>query len=270
MTALGKIVSPPRLVGPSDPPPVGIRNDAAQSPFLMICDHAGNAVPAALADLGLPRAELERHIAIDIGILGTSEALSDLLGTPLVFQRYSRLVVECNRREASTSFIASMSDGTLVPGNQSVSEADRRARIREIAVPYHGEIAGRIDRRLAAGEPVLLIAMHSFTPMLQAVPESRPWHIGLCFHQNRVFSDYVLAELGADTSLIIGKNQPYSVNMKEDYSIPIHAEARGLPYVEIEIRQDLIASPEGQAEWAARLAIILQAAYRRFDAEMVR
>jgi len=256
------------LLGPGDPEPVGIRNGSAASPFLMICDHAGNAVPTSLQGLGLPRSELERHIAIDIGILGVSETLSDLLGAPLVYQRYSRLVAECNRRQTSSSFMAPVSDGTTVPANQSPSQSDRKARIEEIVEPYHGEIAGRIDRRLAAEEATVLVAMHSFTPALLAAPAPRPWHVGLCFHRNRVFSDFVLAELDADRSLIVGRNEPYGVNMVEDYSVPVHGEERGLPYVEIEIRQDLISEPEGQSSWANRLAQVLEAAHERFRREV--
>ncbi len=257
-------LAPTGLLGPGDPPPVGIRNGTALSHFLVICDHAGNAVPQSLQSLGLPQAELDRHIGIDIGILGVSEGVADLLGAPLVFQRYSRLVAECNRRQVSPSFMAPISDGTLIPANQSPTAADRQARIREIIDPYHGEIAGRIDRRLAARAPVILVSMHSFTPSLLAAPAPRPWHIGLCFHENRVFSDHVLAELEAEPDLVIGRNQPYGVTMADDYSIPVHAEERGLPYVEIEIRQDLIGDAAGQAEWARRLARILRAAHGRF------
>lgn len=259
--------APVALLSADDPAPVGLRNGDATSPFLIICDHAGNAVPAALAGLGLPQAELDRHIGIDIGILGVSERLSDQLQAPLVFQRYSRLVAECNRRLASPNFMAPVSDGTPVPANQNPTAEDRRARIREIVEPYHAEISARIDRGLAADRPPILVSMHSFTPLLRAAPAPRPWQIGLCYHQVRRFSDLVLAELSKHKGLVIGRNEPYGVNMIEDYSVPVHGEERGLPYVEFEIRQDLIADAAGQAEWAARLAPILLAAHAGFGAE---
>lgn len=265
MTALEPI--PTALLAGDDPAPVGLRNGELSSPFLIICDHAGNAVPAALAGLGLPQAELDRHIGIDIGILGVSEGLSDLLEAPLIFQRYSRLVAECNRRLDSPNFMAPVSDGTPVPANRHPTAEDRQARIREITEPYHAEISARIDHKLAAGQPLILVSMHSFTPSLRAAPAPRPWHIGLCYHDNRQFSDLVLAELVEETDLVVGRNQPYGVNMAEDYSIPVHGEERRLPYVEFEIRQDLIADAAGQAAWARRLAPMLTKAYARFSAE---
>ncbi|QEN86615.1 N-formylglutamate amidohydrolase [Labrys sp. KNU-23] len=259
--------APTGLLAADDPPPVGLHNGEASSPFLIICDHAGNAVPAALAGLGLPQSELDRHIGIDIGILGVSKGLSDHLQAPLIFQRYSRLVAECNRRLDSPSFMTPISDGTQVPANQDPTAEDRRGRIREIVEPYHSEISSRIDRKLATGHPLILVSMHSFTPSLRAAPAPRPWHVGLCYHDNRQFSDLVLTELTHQRDLVIGRNEPYGVNMAEDYSVPVHGEERRLPYVEFEIRQDLIAEASGQAAWAARLAPILLAAYARFDVE---
>ncbi|PRH86972.1 N-formylglutamate amidohydrolase [Labrys okinawensis] len=255
------------LLTGGDPPPVGLHNGEASSPFLIICDHAGNAVPAALAGLGLPQSELDRHIGVDIGILGVSKGLSDHLQAPLIFQRYSRLVAECNRRLDSPSFMTPISDGTLVPANQDPAADDRQARIREIVEPYHAEISGRIDHRLAAGLPLILVSMHSFTPSLRAAPAPRPWHIGLCYHHNRHFSDLVLDELAHQRDLVIGRNEPYGVNMAEDYSVPVHGEERRLPYVEFEIRQDLIADASGQAAWAERLAPVLSAAHARLAME---
>ena len=254
------------LLGAHDPEPVGLRNPDGASPFVLICDHAGNAVPAALADLGLPRAELDRHIAIDIGILGVSERLSDLLDAPLVFQRYSRLVAECNRRLASPESIAAVSDGTAVPGNQTIGDAARAARIEAIVAPYHAEIVRRLDARAAAGAPTVLVSMHSFTPALRATPFDRPWHVGLCHGASADFTQLVLAEIAGEAGLVVGRNEPYGVNMAKDYSIPVHGEERGLPYAEFEIRQDLIAREAGQAEWAERLAPALRRAYAAFGA----
>lgn len=254
----------PTLLGPTDPAPVGLRNILGGSPFFLICDHAGNAVPAALHDLGLDSGELGRHIGIDIGILGVSERLSDLLGAPLVFQRYSRLVVECNRRPTAPDFVAAVSDGTPVPGNAGISAEERARRAGEIAEPYHHEIVSRLDERQRAGRPTILVSMHSFTPSLRARPSPRPWHVGLCYDADRRFTMPVLDALDREPGLNVGRNEPYGVNMAADYSIPVHGEERGQPYVEFEIRQDLIASAEGQAEWADRIARVLTAAYAAY------
>ncbi len=254
-----------KLLGALDPPPVGVRNGALHSPFLLICDHAGNAVPKALNDLDLPRSELDRHIGIDIGILGVSEILSDLLGAPLVFQRYSRLVVECNRLYTSPDSIALISDGTQIPRNLGLDDSDRNLRIDEIAVPYHHEIASRLDQRSAATLPTILLSMHSFTPSLLARPSIRPWHVGLCYDADARFTHHVLAALEKMPDIKVGRNEPYGVDMARDYSIPVHAEARKIPYAEFEVRQDLIAMPAGQKIWGERLTTVVREAYAAYE-----
>lgn len=258
------ISNPPALLSASDVEPVGLRNPDAVSPFFLICDHAGNAVPTALNGLGLPQAELNRHIGIDIGILGVTERLSDLLDAPLVFQRYSRLVVECNRKPSSPDFVNPVSDGTIVPANADVDDLERDRRRREIFAPYHAEIVERLDARAAESVPTILVSMHSFTPSLLSRPFQRPWHAGLCYDKDRRFTDFVLSVLDEEPELCVGRNEPYGVDMVKDYSIPVHGEGRGLPYVEFEIRQDLIADAEGQAVWADRIAQVLRRAHSAF------
>lgn len=255
---------PRKLLGPNDPEPVGLRNAEARSPFLLICDHAGNAVPSLLQNLRLAQADLDRHIGIDIGILGVSERLADLLEAPLVSQRYSRLVAECNRLLTSPESVATVSDGTLIPGYQDLTAEARERRIAEIAVPYHREITRRLDALSAMNEPVILVSMHSFTPSLLSRSFQRPWPVGLCFGPDDRFTQPVLSLLDREGGFLVGRNEPYGVDMAKSYSIPIHGEGRGLPYAEFEIRQDLIATADGQAEWAERLNRVLRGAHRLF------
>jgi predicted N-formylglutamate amidohydrolase len=253
-----------RLLGPFDPSAVGVRNGTLRSPFLLICDHAGNAVPKALNNLGLPRSELDRHIGIDIGILGVSEVLADVLAAPLVFQRYSRLVIECNRLYSSPDSIALISDGTMIPLNAEIDDIGRSMRIDEITVPYHNEITSHLDRRIAMNTPTILLSMHSFTPSLLARPACRPWHVGLCYDADVRFTNHVLAAIEKMPDINVGRNEPYGVDMSKDYSIPVHAEARKIPYAEFEVRQDLIATAEGQKAWGERLATVVREAYAAY------
>ena len=58
----------------------------------------------------------------------------------------------------------------------------------------------------------------------------------------------------------VGDNAPYAVTEDSDYGIPTHGQARSLEHVEIEIRQDLIESEDGQDAWAERFARLLTAA----------
>jgi len=252
-------VSP--LLGPDDPPPVGILNEGSASRFFLICDHAGNAVPRRLGRLGLPQAELDRHIGIDIGALGVATSLAERLGATLIFQRYSRLLVDCNRQPHGPTAMAEVADGTAVPGNRGLDAAAREARITEVMNPYHEAIAAGLDARDARGLPTFLVAVHSFTPRLLSRPADRPWAIGLCWGPNDRFSRHTLEHLADDDrDLVIGANQPYTVDMVHDYSIPVHGEDRGLDYLEIELRQDLVAEEAAQSAWAERLARVLNRA----------
>lgn len=254
------------LLGPEDPAPVGILNEESASRFFLICDHAGNVLPRRSAGLGLPRAELDRHIGIDIGALGVARALAERLDATLIFQRYSRLLVDCNRQPHSPTAMAEVADGTEVPGNHGLDAADREARIAEVMTPYHEAIAASLDARDARGLPTFLVAMHSFTPRLLSRPADRPWAIGLCWGPNDRFSRHTLLHLADDDGdLVIGANQPYTVDMVHDYSIPVHGEDRGLDYLEIELRQDLITEQAAQIAWADRLARVLNRAADSYD-----
>jgi predicted N-formylglutamate amidohydrolase len=245
----------PSLLGAGDPPPYRVYQAQGRSPYLLIADHAGQQVPQALADLGLPQHELDRHIGWDIGIAGVTRELAQALDAFAIVQTYSRLVIDCNRPLAAPGSIAEVSDGTVVPGNQGLHAAARAARVDAIFAPYQARIAAELDRRRAAGLSTILIAMHSFTPSMAGV--ARPWHAGVLYQRDARFARALLAELRTVPGLVVGDNLPYSVSDATDYAIPVHAEARGLAHVELEIRQDLIAAPAGQREWAQRLLSML-------------
>src|ERR1019366_7482936 len=139
------------LLGSEDVPPLREENAAARSPFLLTCDHYGRSIPRALGDLGLPAGELTRHIAWDVGIAGVADALSRQLGAHLIAQRYSRLVIDCNRPPQAASSIPVISDATAIKANENLSREAVQARRRAIFDPYHRRIAEVIDRRLRDG-----------------------------------------------------------------------------------------------------------------------
>jgi predicted N-formylglutamate amidohydrolase len=245
------------LLGAEDVPPVGEYNAQGRSPFLLTCDHYGRRVPRALGDLGLPESELERHIAWDIGIAGVAESLSKQLVAHLVVQRYSRLVIDCNRPPGLASSIPRISDATTIPGNEGLSREAMELRRAEIFDPYHRRIDAIIDARRNAGMPTVLVSLHSFTPVYAGI--ARPWHIGTLYHRDTHLPPLVLKGLRAEADLVVGNNEPYAVSDDTDYTIPVHGEARGLINTGIEIRQDLIADPAGEKSWADRLARIFTA-----------
>ena len=236
---------PSTLLNPSDPHPVRqIAEKSRESMFVLLGDHAGTAIPAALGDLGLSAVDRARHIAVDIGVEALGTALAERLGAQFVSQAYSRLVVDCNRAPGSEGWIAEESDGSVVPGNFGLGAAERAARRSAIFDPYHIAIDEALERRRAASRDTIIVSLHSFTPEMAG--RRRPWHIGVLDDGHR--DDFALGLLDAlqQTGLTIGDNQPYRMDAT-DYTVPRHAFARDLRYVEIEVRQDWLVSSFAEA-----------------------
>ena len=227
---------------------------------MILVDHASARLPRKLGSLGLPAAELQRHIAWDIGALPVAARVAAALDAPLVAQNYSRLVIDCNRDPDAPSSIPTVSEYSEIPGNAALSTAQIEARRSEIFRPYHDRIQMLIDERLAAGRPCIVVAQHTMTNVYKGV--ERPMHAAVLYNRDRRFAALVLDELRREPGLHVADNEPYFVSDATDFSIPRHAEARGLPHVEIEIRQDLVSDAAGQAEWARRLIAALGNAER--------
>ena len=242
------------LLGADDPAPVGAVDFGGGSRFLLVCDHAGRAVPRRLGRLGLSDAVFETHIAWDIGALGYATVLAETLGATLMWQTYSRLVIDCNRAPDHPGSIPETSDRVPIPGNLELTGEDRAARVAEIHAPYHAAIAAEVERRLGAGERPLMICAHSFTPRLQ--DDVRPWHVGVLHGGRSPASTALLALLRAEGDLVVGENEPYAMD-GTDYTAPTHAWAHGLDVLELEVRQDLIADADGQARFANLFARLL-------------
>ena len=246
------------LLGADDPPPFDLSGRDAPSPFVIICDHASRRLPRALDSLGLSSGALATHIAWDIGALGVARALASALDAFVAWQRYSRLVIDCNRPLSSADSIVTRSERTDVPGNANLTAADAAARAAEIFRPYHAEIRNHLDTRRAAHRPAILVSVHSFTPVFLDVP--RPWHCGVLFNRDARLAEPLLRLLRDEPGLVVGCNEPYAASDLTDFSLVHHGEARDIPCVEIEIRQDLIDDPAAQNAWAQRLARLLPAA----------
>jgi predicted N-formylglutamate amidohydrolase len=236
----------------AEPAAFRIESPQGKSPFLLICDHAGRHIPARLGTLGLAPADLDRHIAWDIGAAAVTLRLSHLLDAFAVLQNYSRLVIDCNRRPGSLASIVKESEATPIPGNQLLPPGEAERREREIFRPYHDRIGAELELRSARNRNSVVVAMHSFTPVFHGVP--RPWHAAVLYNRDRRFALPLRDFWRRDAALIIGDNEPYALSDASDYSIPEHAERRGLLHVEIEIRQDLISQPAAQLQWAQRVA----------------
>lgn len=250
-----------RLLDRSEGEAAVVTNSGAASPFLLLGDHAGRDIPAQLGDLGLSEPDLSRHIAWDIGVAGLGQRLGALLDAAFIAQRYSRLVIDCNRDPGRTDSIAAESDDTAIPGNLDLAPVDRAARVAEVFAPYHARISQELDARSARGLSTIVVALHSFTPVMRAF--ARPWRFGVLHLGDSAFSQAMLAALRADEgAAVVGDNEPYRMD-EVDFTIPHHAIGRGLDYVELEVRQDLLADAAGQKAIAQRLARILPDALSR-------
>ena len=248
------------LLESDEPSPVRIANPAGASPHLILCDHAGRLVPRRLGDLGVSAADMQRHIAWDIGVEAVGALLGAALDAVVIAQVYSRLVIDCNRAPGHPASVPAVSDSTPIPGNTGLHESAIAARIRDIVMPYHAAIAAELNRREAVRQACAVIAVHSFTPVFGGA--ARHWQAGVLHDRDPQFA-LAVGGLLREAGLLVGDNEPYQMNDCSDYTVPVHAERRKLPYVELEIRQDLIADAAGQRQWAALLAEVLPAAWRR-------
>lgn len=251
-----------RLLAADEPPPVIVIGRERRSGFLIAVDHASARIPRRLGGLGLPSAELERHSAWDIGALEVARRVAGELDATLVASNYSRLVIDCNRDPRVASSIPTLAETVEVPGNLALSTEEKAARRAEIFDPYHARLRELLDERQRAGRPTILVAQHSMTDIFKSVP--RTMHAAVLYNRDRRFAGLVLEMLRRESGLTIAENEPYFVSDETDYTIPRHGEARGLPHVEIEIRQDLIQTEAGQSDWAKRIARALQLAEQAF------
>ncbi len=215
--------------------------------FLIIADHASNRLPPEIEDIGVSPEDMEKHIAYDIGTEMLALRLQSLLKCPAIIADWTRLLIDLNRDPKHPGLVPDASDGITVPYNVAMSAAEKMQRMQLYFAPYHQRISQEIDRL----ENPFLLALHSFTPVMSGF--ARPWDIGFLWNSDGALS-LRAAALMAETAphLAIGLNQPYS-GKTLNYTMDRHAGRRNLPYLSIEIRQDLLATPEDIMLWAARL-----------------
>lgn len=217
--------------------------------ILVVADHASNRVPGDI-DLGIDRALLDQHIAVDIGVAGIAERMAEVPGIATFLANVSRLVCDFNRDEHAPAAIPVASDGHAIPGNDLTHEC-REARLERFFRPYHAALADLLE----TAPPSLILSLHSFTPVLASQPdEERPWQVGVLYNQDDRAARIAIPLLEAE-GLVVGDQQPYSGKVL-NATMNRHAEADGRPYLGIEIRQDQIADAAGQVIWAERLVRI--------------
>ena len=232
--------------------PALLVNGDGRSPYVLVCEHASNRLPKSLGTLGLPRSELQRHIAWDIGAEQVARLLSRRIDAPLVLQRYSRLAYDCNRPPDSADAMPEISETTDIPGNQHLSPDDKLRRTREIYRPFHATVADLLDRRAADGTRSMVVTIHSFTPVYKGTP--RTVELGILYDRDSGLADKLITSF---PTVDARRNEPYGPRDGVLHTLNLHAAPRGLGHAMIEIRNDFLLDERGQVEWAERLSAAL-------------
>lgn len=242
--------------------PFQIHGQGRKSRWLITCDHASNAVPVCVGggSLGLPDADMNRHIAYDIGAAGVTRAMADALEAPAVLSNFSRMVIDPNRGLDDPTLLMKLYDGSVIPTNRHADHVEKARRVDAFYAPYHAAYADLAAQQ----DDTVIVAVHSFTPQLNG-RDPRPWHIGVLYASDRRLSDPLLEILYGEDDLCVGDNEPYVGHLPGD-AVDRHALQNGRANVLIEVRNDLIETETQQIEWGRRLAPFLIQALEKMDA----
>lgn len=214
--------------------------------ILVVSDHASNRVPEDI-DLGIDPALLSQHIAVDLGVAEVGALLAQRPGIAAFQGHISRLVCDLNREPHAPAVIPIASDGHAIPGN-ALDHAAHQARLERFHTPYHTALSDLLND----SPPALVLSLHSFTPQLATSDEARPWQVGVLYNDDDRAARLAIPLLEAQ-GLCVGDQLPYSGKLL-NYTMNRHCEAEDRPYLGIELRQDQVATPQQQADWADRLA----------------
>lgn len=243
--------------------PAVVENRTAAGPFLFVCEHASNALPAPWGGLGLSAAQRRSHIAWDPGAMGLARGLAARLGGGLVHAPVSRLIYDCNRPPGVEGAMPRRSEDQAIPGNTGLSAAARQARVAAVYLPFHDGLRAEIARRMVAGPAPVIVTVHSFTPVWFGVP--REVELGILHDADARLAEAVLAVARAELGLRAALNAPYSAADGVTHTLRLQALPYGLANVMLEVRNDLIATAEAEAAMAERLAPVLARALERMD-----
>jgi predicted N-formylglutamate amidohydrolase len=230
--------------------------EAPPGPLLFVCDHASNALPKAYGTLGLEAGDFAAHIASDIGAATATRTLARAFGAPAVLAKWSRLLIDLNRGPDDPTLVMKLSDGRIIPGNRAANAKEIAHRLAEFHAPYHAAIEQRLAQARAAGHVPVVISMHSFTPVWKGF--KRPWDVGVLWDRDARLARPLMRRL-AEAGFVVGDNEPYSGELEND-CLYQHGTMHGLPHVLIEMRQDLVATPEAAEAFALRLKPVIERA----------
>ncbi|EJZ19548.1 N-formylglutamate amidohydrolase [Rhizobium sp. Pop5] len=250
------VLARPKILSEADGECVGIERVDGCSPVLLVCEHASSTPPASFGDLGLPSEALTSHIAWDPGALAVARGISKALDATLVYQRFSRLIYDCNRPPSSPGAMPETSEIYAIPGNKDLTDEERLARTDALYVPFHDAIRGLIGDRRARGQDSVIVTMHSFTPVYHG--RQRAVELGILHDEDSRLADRMLDAAAEAPLYRTERNEPYGPRDGVTHTLILHGLSNGLRNVMIEVRNDLLANDGGQGVMADYLTGLLR------------
>jgi len=228
--------------------------------WLIVCDHASNAIPRSFHDLGLDCAAIQYHIAWDVGASQVARRLALRLKAPLIESGHSRLLIDCNRYPQAADSIVTVSDGHVVRGNFGLTPEQRRDRRDAFFRPYHLAIEQALSGAELLGHIPVFVSVHTCTASMAG--RARPWDVCISWTRDQRVARPVLEGLSGLQGVKVGDNLPYALEIGIDFTTPEHAMVRGLAHLQFELRQDRVSTADAAQEWGDRLFEVLLAARR--------
>ncbi len=242
--------------------PARLENPEASGRMIFVCEHASNAFPMPFGSLGLSPTQQSAHIAWDPGAIGLARGLARLLDGVVIAGQVSRLVYDCNRPPDSPGAMVARSELHDIPGNAGLTDAARLARVRAVYEPFHASLRADILRRMTLDQRPVIVTVHSFTPVYNH--QHRTVQFGV-IHDADPGLALAVMQAAAQLPLTARLNEPYSAADHVTHTLRLHATPYGLPNVMLEVRSDLIATPEGEQSMAAMLAPVLAEALAAYE-----
>jgi len=144
--------------------------------LILTCEHGGNRVPAGLQHLFEGHRELlESHRGYDPGALELARLMQRQLDAPLEFSTITRLLVELNRSQRHRALFSMVT--------AKVDPPTRQALLARYYFPYRKAVEERIRAAIEAGQRVVHVSVHSFTPVLNS--EVRRADVGWLYDPRR-------------------------------------------------------------------------------------
>jgi predicted N-formylglutamate amidohydrolase len=239
---------------------VGGRGD---SRVVLICEHATNRLPDGWQWPDEDRWLVNQHWAVDLGIRQITYALADAIGATGVLARFSRLLVDPNRPIHNEDLFRLVADDRDVQLNVDLTDEKKAERINKLYRPYHDAI----DRVVDTVPGVLVLSLHSFTPVYEGAPP-RWMELGVLFDREESLARRV-EPLVRRHGLVTALNEPYTGKGGLIYSAEVHADRVGRRALEIEVRQDRAVDPAYRKQIVNGLADLCRGAVAEIDASQV-